>query len=295
MSTFLATGLIIAAIVIALIVLTRHRDHREKMTTARPSDDLVFSMDRPAVTVPYAPPRHPVLEYQRNLDNGIHPATPGDPILIPSVAGPMGNDFYGAQRRPYGHGGGPILGQPIGVTVPMGTLKQTNERYNPDMFLYGGAFSASNRPPLARPGVDNPLGTDLPSPRGGIPSTDFFRPGGPNSPTPQTLPFYGSVDAYAPFPTIDTPWEKAGLLTSIPPQNCKGEGCTKNELLNLFRRAIAPVQDVWEYQVQDKNGFIIKLPQSFINDGDTIPHVIGKDGVGPWKAHIFVRNKYVWV
>jgi hypothetical protein len=132
--------------------------------------------------------------------------------------------------------------------------------------------------------------------RTNLPSGDFFRPQGPNSPNAAgNMPFYGNVDAYAPFQEINSPWEKAGILVKHDGGNLGDHHLEKNhELLNLYRRAIAPVQDVWEYTVQDKNGFIIKLEnRKFIENGDVVDHVIGKGG--PFKAHVFVQNKYIYV
>lgn len=97
----------------------------------------------------------------------------------------------------------------------------------------------------------------------------------------------GSVDACAPFPSVTTQFEKVGILTSF-----RG----KNTILNLFMRPIAPNQNLWEYQVQDKNGFIIKLDQTrYLEDGDEIKNIIGKHDMGPWRVHMFAQNKYVWV
>lgn len=249
-------------------------------------------------------PRHPVLEYQRNTTRGIWPASYKDPILIPSVAGPVETEtgLYGEPSmvrkavHPYQQGQGPVIGKPQGIPVPMGSLKQTNERYNPDMFRYPpGTNTVGGAPSL-------PLGSDFPPiGRGSNPSSDYFRPYGPNSPNSfGNLPFYGNVDAYAPFQEIVSPWEKAGILVSMrkgSSSECKGEECKRhgeNELLNLFRRGIAPVQDVWEYMVQDKDGFVIKLEnRRYINDGDVVDHVIGKGG--PYRAHMFVQNKYIYV
>ena len=122
-------------------------------------------------------------------------------------------------------------------------------------------------------------------PQHGPSSSQFFRPYGPNIPVGD-VPFIGSVNSYAPFPEVVTPWEKAGILTSHK----------DDQILNLYRRPIAPLQDLWEYQVQDKDGFVIKLVGvNYIDNGDIIQHVIGKNGLGPWKAHLFVENKYIWV
>jgi hypothetical protein len=184
--------------------------------------------------------QHPVIAYQYSKSQGINPATPGDPIRVADIAGPISSQPI----RPSFYGGNSGI-IPMGLQVPMGSLKATSERYNKDAFVRRLPGSIS----------------------------------GPG-------PFYGSVDAYAPFPEIVSPWEKAGLLTSVS---------RPDELLNLFRRAIVPQQDFWEYQVEDKNGFIIKLDNKYIEDGDIIHHIIGKQGLGPWKAHVFIQNKYVWV
>lgn len=96
-----------------------------------------------------------------------------------------------------------------------------------------------------------------------------------------------SVDTGLPFfSEVDTPWQKIGLLTS------KNE---KGEILNLYGRPIAPNQELYEYQVQDKNGFVIPLERtSYLEDGDIIYHVMGKEKQGPWRANIFNINKYVY-
>lgn len=103
------------------------------------------------------------------------------------------------------------------------------------------------------------------------------------------IPFYASVSSYAPFPEINTPWEKVGLLTTVNPEN--------DDILNLYRRPIAPLQDLFDYAVQDKDGFIIKLRgvRGVLEDGDIVPEVIGKENLGPWKVNNFVKDKYVWV
>lgn len=215
--------------------------------------------------------RHPVLAYQMAHNKGIVPATLGDPIRPPDIAGPIG--MYGDRRdallirpraRPYSAAPGPYPGEPIGVPVPANALKMS--AYTD----YGSAMMPGNF---------------FPYQGGSLGSDDFSRPFGgipPGAPA-----FVGSVDAFAPFPGVNTPWEKAGIITS---------SARKNEILNLYRRAIAPGQDLWEYQVQDKNGFIIKLDQTrYLEDGDEIREVIGKHGLGPWRVHMFVQNRYVWV
>ena len=255
--------------------------------------------------------RHPVLAYQMAHSGGIIPATLGDPIRPPDIAGPMnryGPEYNARLIRPgvtpwgttpapwdsstrawgsstQGAGGyarsGVDPSGPQGVPVPMGTLKFTSERYNPGQF--------GTRP--SRADFLRSFGTELP-----VGAADFLRSfntrdtgmfeGGPGPSC------YGSVDAYSPFPEITSPWENAGILTTELSDISPG-----NRILALYRRAIAPAASpgLWEYQVRDRDGFVIKLRETYIEDGDMIRHVIGKEGMGPWKANIFIQNKYVWV
>ena len=235
--------------------------------------------------VPGVRQMHPVLAYQFMHDKAINPANLGDPIRIADVAGAK-EDLYGSPKNFLDA----LTIDKGSVPVPMGALKATNEQYNRDMFRFtpGGltegtiARPKNEREPFSIQPV-TPPGAPLPSQPGAIPSTNFFRPYGPNVPV-EPVPFFGSVNAYAPFPAIETKWEKAGLLTSV-------DG---NRILNLYRRPIAPLQDLWEYQVQDKNGFVIKLENvRYLEDGDSVPFIVGKAGLGPWKVHIFVENKYI--
>ena len=208
---------------------------------------------------------HPVLSYQRRKDQGVEPANYKDPLRIPSVAGPLAvngyfRDVYYSRDNGFNK-----------VPVPAGALKETNERYNRDVF----------RQRLV------PIGAEFPYQEKPLTSYDYFRPNSYNQ--PMDLQFFGNTNAYIPFQEIQTPWEKIGLLTSTR-ENVKGN------ILNLYRRSIAPLQDVWEYQVQDKDGFIIKLNNTkYLEDGDTVNDIIGKKGEGPWKVHIFVSNKYILI
>lgn len=257
--------------------------------------------------------RHPVLAYQlaHSMDGeGIVPASIGDALRTPDIGGPVGSynplmirpnapvpGRYGALTpgvSGYGSfgsgssGPGPSPGDPrgMGVPVPSGSLKFYNERYNPDQFkLPNPHFPPGGAPPgvYRDPRLAQTQSGELPYyPTGTVDSGDFYKPYGPNA-NMNVTPFFGSVNSYSPFPEIISPWEKAGILTS------------RGDILNLFRRPIAPLQDLWEYQVQDKDGFIIKLANRYIEDGDRVNGIIGKEGLGPWTAHIFVQNKYVWV
>lgn len=155
---------------------------------------------------------------------------------------------------------GPLPDSYQGIPVPAGALKKTNDLGKYGSFTsFGDKFPYQNRP---------------------IESQDFTRDIPGNLVRPQI--YVGNVDSSVPLQEVRTPWEKIGILTK------------EKEILNLFQRPIAPMQDLWEYQVQDKNGFVIKLEEKkYIENGDVIPFVIGKNG--PWKAHVFTENKYVLV
>jgi hypothetical protein len=189
-----------------------------------------------------------------------------------STRGPGGPDSLGP-------GSGPYPGIPLGVPVPRGSLKKTSEKY-------GYPFYKVSRP---------------------LKPYDYFKPFGPNQNVNQEanyadtpfydqypgfgsggggdIPFISSVNSFAPFPEVQSSWEKTGMLTT--------KDSDKKELLTLYRHPVAPLQDLFKYSVQDKDGFIIPLSENYLEDGDTVPDVIGKDG--PWTTHIFTKDKYVWV
>jgi len=207
-------------------------------------------------------------------------------------------------------GAGPYPGAPLNVPVPRGSLKMSSEEYGFPFYQqyrplhpydyfrpYGPnqpgmqkEIVYANTPTYATKGRPLELGfgytADPAIPPGGVPKQ---LPVGYVPPYTGfgAIPFYTSVSSYAPFPEINTPWEKVGLLTTVDPQN--------DAILNLYRRPIAPLQDLFDYAAQDKNGFIIKLRGTkFLEDGDTVPEVIGKENLGPWKVNSFVKDKYVW-
>lgn len=120
-----------------------------------------------------------------------------------------------------------------------------------------------------------------------LPSRDFHRPGNfyEVNYSPQ-IPFFSSVNSFMPSSReINTSWEKTGLLTSLKKDS-------KEEILNLYRRPIAPLQDLFEYMVQDKNGFVIPLEhETFLENNDIVKFVPGKKG--SFKVHIYVNNKWI--
>jgi len=97
--------------------------------------------------------------------------------------------------------------------------------------------------------------------------------------------FVSSVDLDAPLREVTTSWVKVGLLISKDP---------KPKIMNLWARPIAPSQDIYQYQVEDKDGFIIPLEKTgYLEEDDIVNHIPGKPGV--WKVDLFQTSKYVWV
>jgi len=194
-----------------------------------------------------------------------------------STRGPGGPDSLGPGSGLY-PGSRPYPG--MGVPVPRGSLKKTNENY-------GYPFYKVSRP-LKPYDYFKPFGPNQNvNQEANYADTPFYdQPGSIYSPgfTGRDIPFISSVNAFAPFPEVDSAWEKTGMLTT--------KDSEKKELLTLYRKPIAPLQDLFKYSVQDKDGFIIPLSENYLEDGDVVPDVIGKDG--PWKTHIFTKDKYVW-
>lgn len=187
------------------------------------------------------------------------------------------------------------VGHPQNIPVPAETLKQYSERLN-HQFINVNQYNSQNRPfelnlVQSIKKYVSPSDIDYNTSRP-LPNRDFFHPNMRNfDNTISPLSFVGSANSYAPIPEVITPWEKIGILTSIDKHK---DDKHDPEILNLYRRPIAPLQDLWRFQVQDKNGFIIQLENTrYIENNDIIYHIDGKRG--PYKAHIYVQNKYVWV
>lgn len=264
---------------------------------------------------------HPTLKYQREASYMNTPANWGDPIRIPQFVGPAyegspgdhsrtsGYSYkraYAAGDRLSGIDGPPTFaGLPVGVPVQAGNFKRTNEIYRGPFYppSYQNTNQFNSLGGNMGDGELFPRIDDLKRLERPLSSSDYFRPYGPNQPqdisvadTPfyrrgdQIPPsgFFGSSNSYYPFPEVNTPWEKIGLLTTVNP--------SEDTILNLYRRPIAPLQDLFEYTTQDKNGFVIPLEQrSLIENDDIIERVRGYENKGPWRANVFVNNKYIWV
>lgn len=162
---------------------------------------------------------------------------------------------------------------PLKVPVPQRALKETSERY-------GYPFRQFEQLSYT------------------VDSTDYFKPHSYNTvgrhagyADPRYSGrgrFYSSVNAYAPHNEVTSEWEKAGLLTTT--------NANDDTILVLYRRPIAPLQDLWEYAVQNKDGIIIPLEdKKFLENDDVIGTVPGLESKGSWKVKIYVNNKYVWM
>lgn len=84
-------------------------------------------------------------------------------------------------------------------------------------------------------------------------------------------------------------WEKVGVLT---PTDTSEDG-----LLDFYQRSVAPYSDLYEYAYEDKDGFFVPFPKSlsYVEDGDTIDTVLGKQAKGSWKVSLLEENEYVYM
>jgi hypothetical protein len=177
----------------------------------------------------------------------------------------------------YEQDGGPMVGVPMGIPVPAGTLKETSEKYD-------APFYRALRP-LESDDFFKPYDRRQRSPKIVVSDKPFYRRKTSSSPN---LPFISSVNAFAPKREVDTKWEKMGIIQTVDPND--------NTIMNIYRRPIAPLQDLYEYAVQDKDGFIVPLVGiAYLENGDIIKSVPGRESLGPWKVNIYVTNKYVWM
>ena len=292
---YLICIVIVIIVIVVAIVSSKGNTERSKNSSSEASGSLGNSEDRSYVmSNPYsgAKRQHPVLEYQRRASYDTHPANYGDPIRPP-----VG-----------GIGSGPIYGNHfLGVPVPQGTMKLYSESdkygarypfyyqakplhpydyfrpYGPNNQKLQDEIVIADTPFYMRnsSGYANAYGGNYKL-TSNIPYGDI-RVGGIDAATP----FISSSNAYAPFQEVQSKWEKIGILT--PSNGSSG-------ILNLYRRPIAPLQNLFEYSVQDKDGFILPLKNvNYLEDGDIVSNVPGYGSVGTWKANIYVNNKWIWV
>lgn len=267
-------------------------------------------------------PPNPLLEYQYAYTQGRQPVMLEDPINPPAIAGPLSGPYgYGSYLNGTGPNSnelgprsndfgprlddlGPYPGKPLNVPVPQGSLKMTSEKWKYpfyassrplepyDYFKPYGPNQKEMQTSLGGGYADDPYYTKFFNSRGSFPNQnlpfrdnsglynlDYTGTGG--------VPFIGSVNAYAPFAEINTQWEKSGILTRI------AEESKNNEILNLYVQPIAPINDIFKYMVQDKDGFMIPLKETFLENGDVVDHIPGKSG--KWLVHVYINDKYIWV
>lgn len=93
--------------------------------------------------------------------------------------------------------------------------------------------------------------------------------------TPETRSYYRSA-------TIpERRWQKVGVLTG------------DNDTLNLYARPSTYNEDIWQYQIEDKDGFFVDIGEmQNLKNGSTIENIPGKSSVGVWKANIYKRDSY---
>jgi len=199
-----------------------------------------------------------------------------------STRGPGGPDSLGPGSGPY-PGLGPYPGMGVPVPVPRGSLKKTNENY-------GYPFYKVSRP-LKPYDYFKPFGPNQNvNQEANYADTPFYdRPGSIYSPgfAGRDIPFISSVNAFAPLPEVQSSYEKRGILQTLDEND--------TNILNVYAKPIAPLQDLYRYSVQDKDGFIVPLEETYLEDGDVIRSVPGKEGLGKWKYRDFVKDKYVWM
>jgi hypothetical protein len=161
-----------------------------------------------------------------------------------------------------------VPGMRMGVMVPDGMIRDS----------YPFPLGATPFPIPPESGIVNTYAPNLPP-------ASFRRP----------FPFVNSLDLglVGPHPGLDgLPvvglGAKVGILSLVgtrPPG-------AKNEILNLFARPIAPVDDQYEFRVQDRDGFVINLDQRYLEDKQVITGITGKPG--EWLVTLDSPYTFVW-
>lgn len=96
-----------------------------------------------------------------------------------------------------------------------------------------------------------------------------------------------SVNQYIPLKPLNTRWEKVGVLTTTSD--------TDDTILNLYRRPIAPMQNLFEWSVQNVDGMVIQITLNDPKDGDVLQSVPGMESKGSWNVKLYSKNQYVLV
>lgn len=96
-------------------------------------------------------------------------------------------------------------------------------------------------------------------------------------------------DVYVPAAReVNLRWDKVGYVSTA--------NQTDDALMFLLRRPINEYQDSWQYKVVDKHGFDITLQgqNAYLEDGDKISAIPGKESKGDWIVHLDAKNKWVY-
>ena len=91
--------------------------------------------------------------------------------------------------------------------------------------------------------------------------------------TPETRAYYQAA-------TIpERRWQKVGVLTG------------DNDTLNLYSRPTTYNDDMWQYRVEDKDGFFVDIGEmQTLKTGNVVYSVPGKSSITNWKVNIYKRD-----
>jgi hypothetical protein len=93
--------------------------------------------------------------------------------------------------------------------------------------------------------------------------------------TPETKAYYSSA-------TIpERRWQNVGVLTNDV------------EILNLYTRPTTYNEDIWQYRVQDKDGFMIEIGEiPLLKNGMMVDTIPGKPGI--FKVNLYKKDIYYY-
>lgn len=106
-----------------------------------------------------------------------------------------------------------------------------------------------------------------------------------------TNPRYASstvrnVTTSSQFKEYNPSWERIGNVFTVDEND--------DSIMTLYARPIAPERDLWEYRAEDKDGMILNIPNtSYLESGDTIPRIPGKEAKGAWKTDFANANRWI--
>lgn len=89
------------------------------------------------------------------------------------------------------------------------------------------------------------------------------------------------------YPAVNTQWDSVGLLTST--------NVNDDTILTLHKRAIDPYREFYQYRAINKDGIVIPLTETYLENGDKIAKIDGLESVGEFEVKLYDQNKYVYV